>query len=101
VSVIDGLDRIFEEFSLLTAALNNREGTIGQLIHNPNLYENANRLAYNANVVVGQLHELLQRLRPVVEDARTFMSKIATEPGRIISGAINPSQIKGTITYEK
>ena len=34
------------------------------------------------------------RLKPVVNDARIFMDKVATEPGRIITGGLNPSNVK-------
>jgi phospholipid/cholesterol/gamma-HCH transport system substrate-binding protein len=94
VEAVDGLDKLVEEFTILTEALNSREGTLGQLIHNPQLYENGNRLIINANTVIAQLHELLQRLRPVADDLRVFSDKIAREPGRlgtgIVPGAVNP-----------
>ncbi len=95
VKAVDGLDRLVEEFTLLTNALNNREGTLGQLIHDRQLYENLNRLTLNANEVLGSIYRLAERLRPVVEDARVFMDKIAREPGRVISGAVGqPSVVK-------
>jgi phospholipid/cholesterol/gamma-HCH transport system substrate-binding protein len=87
IGALDGLSRIIEELTVLTEAVNNREGTIGQLIHNPQVYNNLNRLLCNSNQVVLQISGLTQRLRPVVEDARVFMDKIAREPGRIVSGA--------------
>jgi phospholipid/cholesterol/gamma-HCH transport system substrate-binding protein len=95
IDAVNGLDKLVEEFTLLATALNNREGTIGQLIHNRQLYENLNRLTINANEVLIVVYRLAERLRPVVEDARTFMNKIALEPGRIFSGAVGePSVVK-------
>jgi phospholipid/cholesterol/gamma-HCH transport system substrate-binding protein len=94
IRAVDGVDRLIEDFNLLVQALNSREGTIGRLIHEPQTYENLNRLMCNANTVLGQIHELAQRLRPVVEDARTFMDKLAREPGRVVTGGLNPSPIK-------
>ncbi|MEX2306947.1 MAG: MlaD family protein [Pirellulales bacterium] len=94
VRAVEGLDRMVEDFSVLTQAINNREGTIGRLIYEPQVYENLNRLMCNANTVLEQIHQLAQRLRPIVEDARIFMYKIAKEPGRLISGAVDPSPIK-------
>jgi len=87
IDALNGLTRIVEELTVLTDALNNREGTIGQLIHNPQVYNNLNRLLCNSNQLVLQISGLTQRLRPVVEDARVFMDKIAREPGRIVGGA--------------
>jgi phospholipid/cholesterol/gamma-HCH transport system substrate-binding protein len=75
-------------------ALNNREGTIGKLIHDPTMYENLNRLMFNVNQVLCDIRELTFNLKPIVHDARIFMDKVAVEPGRIISGAVNPSNRK-------
>jgi phospholipid/cholesterol/gamma-HCH transport system substrate-binding protein len=94
IRAVEGVDKLVEDFSVLVQALNNREGTIGRLIHDPQTYENLNRLMCNANQVIGQLYELTQRLRPVVEDARILMDKVAREPGRIITGGLQPSAIK-------
>jgi phospholipid/cholesterol/gamma-HCH transport system substrate-binding protein len=94
VDAVDGLDKLVEEFSVLSQALNSREGTLGQLIHNEQLYENLNRLVHNANQVVLQVNDITLRLRPVVNDARIFMDKVAREPGRVVTGGLNPSSIK-------
>jgi phospholipid/cholesterol/gamma-HCH transport system substrate-binding protein len=94
IRAIDGLDTLVRDFTQLTNALNNREGTIGRLIHDAQAYENLNRLMCNANIVLGQINDLTLRLKPVVNDARVFMDKIAREPGRIVTGGINPSITK-------
>lgn len=101
VAAGDGLEKIVQEFAILGEALNNRDGTIGQLIHNPELYQNANILVKNANTVLGNFNDLVcratemtKRLQVVVEDARVFMDKVAREPGRIVGGAVNPSVVK-------
>jgi phospholipid/cholesterol/gamma-HCH transport system substrate-binding protein len=94
IRAVDGVDRLVEDFNVLVQALNNREGTIGRLIHDAQAYENLNRLMCNANTVLGQVYELAQRLRPVVEDARVLMDKLAREPGRVLTGGLNPSPIK-------
>jgi phospholipid/cholesterol/gamma-HCH transport system substrate-binding protein len=91
IDALSGLSRIVEELTVLTEALNNREGTIGLLIHNPQVYNNLNLLLCNSNQVVLQISGLTQRLRPVVDDARVFMDKIAREPGRVVSGAFSNS----------
>ena len=90
----EGLDRMVEELNVFTQALSSREGTLGQLIHDRQVYENLNRLIHNANQVVLQVNDLTARLRPVVNDARIFMDKVAREPGRVVTGGLNPSSIK-------
>jgi phospholipid/cholesterol/gamma-HCH transport system substrate-binding protein len=94
IRAVEGVDRLIQDFNVLVQALNNREGTIGRLIHDPQTYENLNRLMCNANQVLGQFYELTRRLRPVVEDARILMDKVAREPGRVVTGGLNPSPIK-------
>lgn len=90
IEAVDGLDTLVEEFTLLVEALNSREGTLGQLIHNPQIYENLNRLMCNANIVLGNINGLMLRLRPIVDDVRVFTDKVSREPGRIVTGALNP-----------
>jgi phospholipid/cholesterol/gamma-HCH transport system substrate-binding protein len=91
---IDGLDRMATDFNSVTQALGNRNGTIGQLLNDDTAYKNFNNLMINANIVLGDVRDIAFRLKPVINDARIFMDKIATEPGRIITGGLNPSPIK-------
>ncbi len=88
--VIERLDRgaeklesVIDELYVVARALNRQEGTLGQLIHNPELYENLNRTAANLEDLTGQL-------RPIVRDARIFSDKIARHPGVIVRDAIRP-----------
>jgi phospholipid/cholesterol/gamma-HCH transport system substrate-binding protein len=94
VQSVEGLDKLVEEFTVLSQSLNNRGGTIGQLIHDPKVYENLKRLIHNANQVVLQVNDLTVQLKPVIHDARVFMDKVAREPGRVVTGGLNPSNIK-------
>jgi phospholipid/cholesterol/gamma-HCH transport system substrate-binding protein len=94
LKAVDGLDQLLRDLGSVARALNNREGTIGKLIHDPQVYENINRLMSNVNVVVCDVQQFLFTLKPVVHDARIFMDKVATEPGRFINGAVSPSVIK-------
>jgi phospholipid/cholesterol/gamma-HCH transport system substrate-binding protein len=94
LKAVSGLDQIIRDLGDVARALNNREGTIGKLIHDPTMYENLNRLMFNVNQVLCDIRELTFNLKPIVHDARIFMDKVAVEPGRIISGAVNPSNRK-------
>jgi phospholipid/cholesterol/gamma-HCH transport system substrate-binding protein len=94
IRAIDGLDTLVRDFTQLTNALNNRQGTIGRLIHDAQAYENLNRLMCNANIVLGQINDFVISLRPIRDDVRAFTDKIAREPGRIVTGGINPSLTK-------
>ena len=89
IASLDGLGRIVEELTVLSQSLNNREGTIGQLVHNPEVYQNLNRLLINSNNVVLRIYDLTKRLRPVIDDVRVLTDKVSREPGRFVGGALN------------
>jgi phospholipid/cholesterol/gamma-HCH transport system substrate-binding protein len=101
LKTVSGLDQIVTDLGSVSKAINNREGTIGRLVHDQQVYENLNRLMFNANKVLGDIDQLAMKLdqmtlnlRPIIADARVLMDKVATEPGRIISGAVKPSVVK-------
>jgi phospholipid/cholesterol/gamma-HCH transport system substrate-binding protein len=54
-------------------SLNNPEGSLGQFINNPDLYQSLNRAAVN-------IEELTLELEPILHDARVFSDKIARHP---------------------
>ena len=79
------LDQLLAQIIQFSKALNSSEGTIGQLIKNPELYQ-------NLNATICNVQELTRRLRPVVEDARVFADKIARDPGELgVRGALKKS----------
>lgn len=80
------LDELMEQLVQFSQSLNSSEGTVGQLIHNPDLYQKLNRAAEN-------IEEISFRLRPIVDDARVFADKIARDPGRLgVKGALDRRQ---------
>jgi hypothetical protein len=94
LKAVSGIDQLVTDLNALTQSINNRNGTIGKLLNDDQLYQNVNVTLYNVNQVLGDFRDLLFRLKPVVADARIFMDKIAVEPGRIIGGAVRPSTVK-------
>ena len=64
-------------------SLNSREGTLGQLINNREIYDQINEAATNVN-------ELTRQLRPIVNDVRIFSDTIARHPGAIVRDAVKP-----------
>lgn len=75
-SGLDDLSEIFAQVQLFVESLNDRKGTVGQLLHNPQLYENLNQSVTN-------IEELSRQLRPILSDVRVFTDKIARDPGRL------------------
>ena len=67
------LDELLAEFQTFGEKLNSGQGTVGQLVHNPELYQNLNRAAQN-------IEQLSRQLRPIVNDARVAIDKVARNP---------------------
>jgi phospholipid/cholesterol/gamma-HCH transport system substrate-binding protein len=70
------LERLLDNLATFGATLNNREGSLGRLMNDPELYTNLSEAAENIN-------ELTKQLRPIVNDVRVFTDKVARDPGRI------------------
>lgn len=83
--VTTNFDGLLTEVRALTAQLNNPQGTVGKLLHDPSLYDNLNRTAQNVD-------ELTRRMRPIVEDVRVFTDHISRHPEDLgVRGAISPN----------
>jgi len=75
------IDELLIEFQTFGEKLNGN-GTIGQLVHNPELYQNLNRATQN-------IEELSRQLRPIVNDARVAVDKVARNPRMLgVQGAL-------------
>ncbi len=77
------LDQLASELVQFSQAINSSEGTIGQLIHNPELYQNLNRTIRN-------VEHLTRKLEPIIDDARIFSDRVARNPGVIVRDAVRP-----------
>ncbi len=77
------LDQLAAELVQFSQAINSRDGTLGQLIHNPELYHNLNRTIRN-------VEHLTRKLEPIIDDARVFSDKVARNPGVIVRDAVRP-----------
>lgn len=69
-SSITKLDAVLSDLSGFSEGLNNTEGSLGQLMNNPDVYQNLNEAATNIN-------QLTKELRPILNDARMFSDKLA------------------------
>ena len=75
-NMLDVLDQTFREALTFVESLNRSDGTLNQLVENPELYQNLNR-------TVASMEELMRQLRPILDDVRIFTDKIARDPGRL------------------
>jgi phospholipid/cholesterol/gamma-HCH transport system substrate-binding protein len=82
-SSIARLNQVLGQLELFSRSLNSREGTLGQLISNPEIYNQINE-------AVATVNELTKELRPILKDARIFSDQLARHPGVILRDAIKP-----------
>jgi phospholipid/cholesterol/gamma-HCH transport system substrate-binding protein len=94
LKAVQGVDALVKDLGDVARALNNRTGSVGKFINDPQFYDNLTVLMFNANKVLASIDEITLYLKPVLVNARIFLDKVATEPGRLISGAVNPSVVK-------
>ena len=90
------LDSVFSELNTFTEGLNSEDGTLGQLIHNPHLYQRLDRAVANVETVTA-------RLQPIMRDVRIFTDKIARDPRQLgVRGAMDRqrSGFKGSPNWE-
>jgi phospholipid/cholesterol/gamma-HCH transport system substrate-binding protein len=69
-------EQLLDRLVTFSDALNNREGSLGRLTNDPQLYDNLNRAAKN-------VEDLTRQLRPIVNDVRVITDKVARDPGRL------------------
>ena len=85
-AITEKVDRLVLDLLTMSDAINKQEGTLGQLIYDPELYQRLNRAADN-------VEQVSIRLRPVVEDVRVFSDKIARDPRQLgLRGALERNQ---------
>lgn len=87
VDSMRNINNLLGNLAKLSDDLNSNEGTIGQLISNPELYERLNR-------TVMTIEELVRKLEPILNDVRVISDKIARDPERMgVKGLLDRSPI--------
>ncbi len=80
---IRNLDELLGQAVLLSQAINDRQGSLGKLVYEREMYEKLDRAASN-------IEDLSRRLKPIVEDVRIFTDKISTDPRQLgVKGALD------------
>lgn len=80
---VEKLDTLLAQVNRFSRALNSREGSLGQMINNPDLYNNLSQAAEN-------MKRLTRELEPVVCNAKIITDKVARHPGVFITDAVRP-----------
>jgi phospholipid/cholesterol/gamma-HCH transport system substrate-binding protein len=77
------LDELLAQMVRFSEALNEREGSLGKFVYEPDVYDKIDRAATN-------IEDVSRRLRPIIDDLRVFSDKIATDPRQLgVKGALD------------
>ena len=90
VRALANLDTLAVDLKRLTSRINNSNGTVAQLIDNPQLYIKATETLNNIQSASGNIQLLTQKLQPILNDVRIFTDKVARDPGQVgVRGALS------------
>jgi phospholipid/cholesterol/gamma-HCH transport system substrate-binding protein len=78
------LNEVLTQFVEFGKSLNSREGTLGRILNDPELYEHVEAAACN-------IEQLTKELKPIIRNVNTFTDKIARHPGVLVRDAVKPN----------
>ncbi len=83
-TTMDNISLLVNDLRQISQRLNSSQGTIGQLIDNPDLY-------YRAVGTLENIERLTRQLQPAVNDVRVFTDKVSRDPSVVVDlkGLIN------------
>ncbi len=83
---LSDFESVMSQLNQFTEGINSDEGTLGQLINNPQLYNEISSAVSNIN-------QITKDIRPTIKSLEVFADKIARDPGRLgVSGAIRKQE---------
>lgn len=99
ISSIEGsaqsLDELLKQLVHLSEGINERQGSLGKLVFEDDLYR-------KLNSAVGNIDTMTRKLEPILNDVRVFTDKIARDPSQLgVRGALDrrPTGLKATMPY--
>ncbi len=93
----ENLDALLEQMVHLVDSINQRQGTLGKLLFEDEVY-------FKIRTAVDDLQSITRQLRPIINDVRVFTDKIARDPSQLgVRGALEnrPTGLKGSILLER
>ncbi len=92
-SSLGKFDTLLANLISFSDALNNREGTLGQLLYNREMYDRVNEAVEEINRLARRVGPVVDRLEPIVNDVRIFTDKVARDPRQLgVKGALDRRQ---------
>ena len=90
ISALDNLNALSVDLKKFTNRLNNSNGTISQLVDNPQIAYKVDQTLRSIQAASGNVEILTQKLQPILNDVRVFTDKVARDPGQIgVRGALS------------
>lgn len=92
---VRNLEQLLGEVALLTANINNSQGTIGLLIRDRELYDQLAATIGQASATVQGVQALVNdrdlrvRIHQIIDNINVFAQKIARDPGRLARGVVD------------
>ena len=81
--IIRNVEDLTSQLVVFSQALNEGEGTLGRLIRDPELYDELSE-------TVRSFNEASRRIRPILDNVRTFTDKVARDPRTLgVKGALD------------
>lgn len=100
ISSIEGsaanLDELLAQLVHLSEGINQRQGTLGKLVYDDDIY-------LQLGDALGNIEELTRKLKPIVADVRVFTDKIARDPSQLgVRGALDrrPTGVKAGFSFD-
>ncbi len=85
---VDNLSELLGEGALLVKGLSSKDGTLGKLTQDRELYDDLRSTIHQVNHLIATVEIMSRRIRPILDDVRVFTDKIARDPSRIARGII-------------
>ena len=80
---VASLDELLRQLVTFGEALNNSEGSLGQFVHNRELFDSLNDAAT-------RIEEATRKIAPIMQNVRTLTDKLARDPRQLgIKGALD------------
>lgn len=90
VNLLGHLEHLSVDLRKFTARINNSEGTLAQLIDNPEIGIQVAQTMKSVRAATENIQAITAKLQPIVDDVRIFTDKISRDPGQLgVRGAMS------------
>jgi phospholipid/cholesterol/gamma-HCH transport system substrate-binding protein len=88
-SSVRNLDEVLAQLVELSRAINEKEGTIGMLVYDTELYDKINNAATSIESTALTVEDLVVKTEPILDNVNVLSDKLARNPSVIFSGLLS------------